>query len=327
VVRLDTEQEARRKLERGEGSMEYGALYEYTTLPRVNLAWLSGGFSAPAGTTTSVDTNGNILSQWIQRNEFRHTFDLYYRYRTARLRFEVEGSGILGQIGNPGPYAWTLNPDGTVTVPTSPTDLNYTGPKVLLQQFGGMAKVAYDVAPGKVTLGFEAAVASGDPAPGFGNSPGTLGGTATDPTLPTYGALEGPQYGTFNGVVDHTISNFRFNPGYRIDLILWREILGNLTDAWYMKPTLKWDIAGGLAFDAAVIYSQAIYGSSTPDSIGRHSGALPLGIELDTKLSYASDDGLNAWLQWGVLQPFDGLGGGNALTRAHAIRAGVAIKF
>ena len=110
-------------------------------------------------------------------------------------------------------------------------------------------------------------------------------------------------------------------------MILWRELLGNVTDAWYLKPSMKWDIAGGLALDAAVIYSQAIYGSSTPDSTGRHSGALPLGIELDTKLSYASDDGLRTWFSWGMLQPLNAFGGGNSLTRAHALRAGVAIKF
>jgi uncharacterized protein (TIGR04551 family) len=317
VVRIDTEQEARRKLERGEGSMEYGALYEYTTLPRVNLAWLQGGFAAPQSAVGDGSPSVNS-SPWIDRREYRHTFDLFYRYRTSRLRFETEAAGVIGQIGDPGPYAWTLASDGTVS-----SSVPYIGPRVNLQQFGWVGRLAYDVAPGKVNLGLEAAFASGDPAPGFGNSPGTLSPTAVD-RLPTYGALEGPQYG-ING--DHAITNFRFNPGYRVDMILWRELLGNVTDAWYMKPSMKWDIAGGLAFDAAVIYSQAIYGSSTPDSTGRHSGSLPLGIELDTKLSYASDDGLRAWFSWGMLQPLNAFGGGNSLTRAHALRAGVAIKF
>jgi uncharacterized protein (TIGR04551 family) len=129
---------------------------------------------------------------------------------------------------------------------------------------------------------------------------------------------------------DHFIRNFRFNPAYRVDLILWRDLLGNVTDAWYLKPALRYDILEGLSLKLAVIYSQAMYASSTPNT--RHR---PLGLELDTTIQYASDDGFNAWLSWGALRPLDGLDyvsgtrgpNDHSLVTAHALRTGLAIKF
>ena len=40
----------------------------------------------------------------------------------------------------------------------------------------------------------------------------------------------------------------------------------------------------------------------------------------------ATSKGFGAWFEYGVLQPLDGLGPGS-LSRAHAFRAGLAIKF
>jgi len=177
-----------------------------------------------------------------------------------------------------------------------------------------------------VALGGELGFASGDPAPGFGNRPGQLGpaGLGGVATLPGYGAAEGPQYGLGG---DRVVRNFRFNPGHRVDLILWREILGQVTDAWYVKPTVRWDILSGLALEGQLVYSQAIYGSSTPSATSATSGGTPLGLEADLKLDYATDDGFAAWLQYGLLFPLAGFEGAGALTRAHALRAGVALRF
>jgi uncharacterized protein (TIGR04551 family) len=224
---------------------------------------------------------------------------------------EAELSGVTGQIGDPGPYSATLD---------------YVGPQLQLRQLGGALRATYQVAPNKVTLGGEVGFASGDPAPGFGNRPGQLAAPAFpgDPaTLPTPGAFEGPQYGPG----DRVVRNFRFNPGYRVDLVLWREIVGQVTDAIYLKPTLRWNIISGLALDSQVVYSQAFYGSSTPSAVNGIGGNKPLGVEVDNALNYATDDGFAAWVQYGVLFPLAGFDGAGTLGRGHALRAGLAIKF
>jgi len=298
LLRLDTDAELRRKLERGESSVNYGAMYLYTTLGKVKNPYFTG---------TVFEGRG----EYYDRTEYRHQLALWLRLRTARFALEAEVSGVTGQIGDPGRFA---------------ANLNYDSGQLLVRQLGGAVRASWKVSPNKLTLGGELGFASGDPAPGFGNRPGQLGppsGGSITPTLPSYGAFEGPQYG--NG--DRVVRNFRFNPGYRVDLILFREILGQVTDAWYLKPTLRWDILSGVGLDAQLVYSQAMYGSSTPSATALGTGKKPLGLELDTKLDYATDDGFAAWLQYGVLFPLGGFEGAGGLTRAHAIRAGVAIKF
>jgi uncharacterized protein (TIGR04551 family) len=101
---------------------------------------------------------------------------------------------------------------------------------------------------------------------------------------------------------DNNINNFRFNRDYRIDLILWRELLGSVTDAFYLKPTLDYVITEGLDWSFSAIYSQALHKISTPGD------SAPLGIELDTGIHYASDDGFIATFDYGILFPFSGLG-------------------
>jgi uncharacterized protein (TIGR04551 family) len=307
LLKLDTDDELRRKLERGETSTNYGAMYTYSTLGKVvNPYWDPN--EPPPGTGVATD---NLRAEYYARAEYRHQLSLWFRHQSKRLTVEAEVTGLTGQIGDPGPYS---------------ASLDYTGGQLQLRQSGGALRASYQVAPNKVTLGGEVGYASGDPAPGFGNRPGQLaapidpGGSAT---LPTPGAFEGPQYGPG----DRVVRNFRFNPGYRVDLILWREIIGQVTDAWYVKPTLRWNIFSGLAFDAQLVYSQALYGSTTPSSISASGGAKPLGVEADTKLTYATDDGFVTWVSYGVLFPMAGFDGAGSLSRAHALRAGLALRF
>jgi len=144
--------------------------------------------------------------------------------------------------------------------------------------------------------------------------------------VPQPGNIDGQQFGAATDRVQD-IRNFRFNPAYRVDLILWREILQGVTDAFYLKPTARYEFIDGLAATASIIYSQAMYASSTPSTT-----STPLGIEADIGLSYHSDDGFVAFLNYGILQPLGGLdnapGGSTAsLSRGHAIRSGVAVKF
>ena len=124
---------------------------------------------------------------------------------------------------------------------------------------------------------------------------------------------------------DRSLRNFRFNPAYRVDLILFRQILGQVTDAWYLKPNVRWDIFPGLAFDGAIVYSQALAANSTPSAVTGHP-AKPLGLELDTMLTYTSGSGFQAFAQWGILQPLDAFGP-QELTRAQTLAVGLVAKF
>lgn len=140
--------------------------------------------------------------------------------------------------------------------------------------------------------GLDGGYASGDPAPGFGAYP------ALDNAMPKTGDLDGSQA---HPPVDNRIDNFRFSPNYRIDRILFHQIIGTVTDAIYVRPHARARLLevgpGTLSTSLAVIASWAVEPASTP------SGKRALGVELDSNLVYRTRDGFLATLSHAVLFP------------------------
>ncbi len=327
IARFDTEDEIRRKHERNEASVNFGVYYNYRQQrwfypqwdactptdanPTPTCGYQNGYNPGQPGAGTYGDT-----TTAVHRSAYASIASLWIRYLGPRLRVETEIAGVYGHVGNPS------------------IDPTTSAPEVLLRQLGGTLIAEYKVSPNKLTLGGELGAASGDSAPGFGNVP-SLTAPAGAPTFPfnPYGSLEGQQWGRG----DDTIRNFRFNPAYRVDLVLFRHILGGVTDAMYVKPTLRWDILPGLRLDEAVIYSRAMYAQSTPSAKPdpndpnkylSGSGDPNLGIEIDSTLTYTSGDGFVGWIAWGILQPLGGLSYNDQKTsRANFVELGLAAKF
>jgi uncharacterized protein (TIGR04551 family) len=311
MARLDTEDEVRRKLERGQSSVNYGLYYNYRTQRWFYPGWSSGGLDC---TTQPTPPACGDTDTAVHRSAYAHIGDFWFRWLTPRLRVEAELAGVYGQIAN-----------------ASDDPAASTG-EILLRQWGGSLLAEYQVSPNRVTLGGEVGAASGDDAPGFGNVPsrvvaaGLPGAGGQTP----YGSVEGRQW---RAGTDNTIRNFRFNPAYRVDLILWRHVLGQVTDAFYVKPKLRWDILPGLRLDLAVVYSRALKSESTPSStetggILTDKGSPELGLEGDAILTYTSGDGFQFFGEWGVLQPLKGLAYADASrSRAHFLAFGLAAKF
>jgi uncharacterized protein (TIGR04551 family) len=291
VVRQDTADELQRKLEKGLTSLNYGAWFNYR----------SQRFAIFPSTTTGC---GGVPCS-VSRGAGASTLDLWGRFESRRLRLEAEVVGIYGAIDN------VANPGELAQGP------------ILLRQFGGALRGLVKFNDGRLRLGAETGLASGDSAPGFGNYPGR--------GQPNPGDYDGRQYNcdASKGVcTDNDIRNYRFNQAYRVDEILWRQIVGGVTKAFYVKPTFGWDILEGIGFDAQVVYSQSLSPESTPSQT--HA---PLGLELDLGFHYASDDGFIAWLKYGFLIPLSAFdyspssGKTGSLASAHALRTGLAVKF
>ena len=297
IARLDTDDEVRRKTERNESSVNYGAYYNYRTQRYLYPDWNDAGFDASyASTTGSVSTIPSV-----HRAAYAHVLDVWFRILSSRWRIEAELAGLYGSIGDPRNEA-----------------AGSAATKVLLRQWGGAAVVEYKLTPNRFMIGGEVGAASGDSAPGFGNVP-QLGPRPS-------GSLEGAQFGAGG---DHSIRNFRFNPAYRVDLVLFHQILGQVTDAVYVKPKVRWDIFPGLSLDGQLVYSRALEASSTPSAHADGTGgSANLGIELDGILTYTAGDGFQAWAQYGVLQPLGGLAyQDHSLSRGHVLATGLAARF
>jgi uncharacterized protein (TIGR04551 family) len=323
VVRLDTPDELRRKQDRGESSLNYGLYYNYRTQKFVYPAWLDNGWSEPCSTTTGGTSEPNCYqadpldttTKYNRRGAFAHYASFWARWTGSRLRVEGELVGMYGVIGN---------------VNAGDTDTTLSKVRLHMKQWGAVVQTQYQVIP-RFSWGVELGAASGDSAPGFGNLPER--GLSTDNSVrPAYGAMEGPQWGRPG---DRTINNYRFNPAYQVDNILYRRILGQVTDSLYLKPNLHWDIIPGLALDGAMVYSQAQCPESTPSSSSVNSadftsaiskrGHRPLGLEFDGKLSLSPNSTFTGWVDLGLLKPLSGMGSGTSM--AWMFDFGMAAKF
>jgi uncharacterized protein (TIGR04551 family) len=302
VARRDTDQQVRAKLENNQGVLNYGLHFTYRTQ-----RW-------KAVQTGDFQGEGPTLVGFVPRDATLYVPDLWLRYEERMFRVEVELAAMYGTIGNR-----ALDP-AAANDPAQNQSL-----RVL--QFGGVAQGEYRLLNGDLNIGLELGFASGDRAPGFGNFPGRRGSAEDGSTLP--GDIEGPQFACgVGGCRDNAIRNFRFNRAYRVDLILWRELIGGLTDAVYIKPSLKYSLADGFDLYGGVIYSQALYAESTPSTTNRS-----LGVEVNVGARYETEDGFIAGLAWGIFFPMAGLQEPpGAVTRpefetAQALRGTLGIRF
>ncbi|MBI4815122.1 MAG: TIGR04551 family protein [Deltaproteobacteria bacterium] len=160
-------------------------------------------------------------------------------------------------------------------------------------QFGAVLESDFVLDP--VTFGLDLGFASGDAAPGFGSR-------ISQTTLPAeVGDLDGGQVSPPD---DLRADNFKFHSQYRVDRILFREIIGRVTDAMYARPHAEVELLevgrGSLRLSLALVASTAVYAESTP------SGQKPLGIELDPTLAWINRDGFRLTLEHAVLFPLSG---------------------
>ena len=127
---------------------------------------------------------------------------------------------------------------------------------------------------------------------------------------------------------NNEVNSFRFDPDYHVDRILFREIIGTITGAAYVRPHARARIfknpAGELRFDVAGIASFATAQGGSP------SGDAPLGIEVDPSLVYRSRDGFFAALEYAALFPLSGmdnLAAGLRAQPAQSFRVRLAFLF
>ena len=264
ILKIHSPAALARRAAAGLTNVEYAVYLSHRTQDRdVPASYLPT--AAPATDYTSNDLTARGFSATATGG--------WFRISNERFRLEAELAYISANLAQP-----SLIPGAAITEP------------VTSSQLGLAVESDLDLGPGR--LGFDLGYASGDSAPGFGAFP-QPGQTTTIP-----GQFDGPQA---NLPGDRTVDNFRFHPDYHVDQILFREIIGTITDAFYIRPHAKVTLlevgAGHLEAGVALIASWAIEATSTP------SGKSSLGVELDPELRYASKDGFALTLDYGVLAP------------------------
>jgi uncharacterized protein (TIGR04551 family) len=240
---------------------------------------------------TSTPVTSFTSNDLVSRGFAATAAGAWLRITNSIARVEAEVAYLNASIAQP-----SFVPGTTITLPVTASQLG--------------AAIQSDLDARFVRVGLDAGYASGDPnARGFNAFP-----SATAPAD--------------NPPIDLTVNSFRFDPDFRIDQILFREIIGLVTDAVYVRPhiasTLMTVGSSHLEASAALIASWAVDANQTP------SGQRPLGVELDPELRYASRDGFAATIDYGVLFPgsaFDNAAAHLAAQTAQIIRARLFFVF
>lgn len=236
-----------------------------------------------SGEGSNYDVNASGTPSFIRRRAEIWLPDLWGQLLWGKLRVEAEFAAVLGHIQN------------TDIVGMSPASTG--APQNLgLMQFGATLDAEYRLLDDKLGIYFNTGYATGD-AGTLNDGVGASADTVTRSPVSPGG----------------NISTFRFHPNYRIDLILWRTILRQVSGAYYFRPGVSYDFIHGpfgqlLGGRVDAVYSRA----SVP--VQTWGNSPDLGIEFDASVYYRSEDGpelldgFYAIVQYGLLIPMQGLG-------------------
>jgi uncharacterized protein (TIGR04551 family) len=276
IALLDDEQRFRERVEMGELAVNYGLQLVYRQQNNeVFDAAMSGtpGAMAPSlmdGGTLTRDRLAASIIKGVDALIFQPS--VWFKLGWKALTIELEGSAVLGTIENAGPLVQDNNPNKKLT----------------LQQIGWVLATELRLYRNAFFLGFETGGATGD--------------QAEDP----FSHLNYRWRSVRQPAGDTRITDFKFNPDYQVDQILFRRILGTVSNALYFKPLITYwlDLVESrqIGLQAAGVYSVAPVQVSTPGN------SLSYGIELDLGLHYRNPaDGFFAGLTYSVLWPMGAL--------------------
>ena len=326
AARRDTDSQAKAKIEAGQTVFNFGVRFEHRWQKNDPQDYYGNPFLQEDIQTAPGDSR---TGAYVQRFAKLFIPNVWLKVERKEFRVELEFASILGDVQN------RATSGATSMTPEQSQALG-------IIQFGGVLQAEARLLDQALRIGLELGFASGDVQPGFGNRPRRRPPTRADGnTRP--GDIDGRQYNfeATGGTVDNQIRNFRFNRAYRVDMILFRELLGGITDAIYVKPQASYRVADGFNVFAALIYSRAIYAESTPSArfvMGQIVADANLGIEINAGARYETEDGFFGELRWGILFPLDGLrnntanqtqygGAPTALESAQALRGSIGIHF
>jgi uncharacterized protein (TIGR04551 family) len=201
----------------------------------------------------------------VNRGLTTYTPDVWFHVARGKLSIEGEGALTIGSIDN-----------------VNDLESRRTGPVDILR-FGGVVRTLYTALDGTMRLGLEGGVASGDVAD-------------TSPAGSMYiGNLQ-----ILEPVNGGSLGTFLFDRDYDIDLILFREIIGAVTNAFYVRPSLSYEVSDDIDATLSGVVSGAIRPEGTPGNDRMY------GVELDALVGYRSGN-FFLGLAGGLLFPLSAL--------------------
>jgi uncharacterized protein (TIGR04551 family) len=330
LTRIDDDKTWREHIAAGDVALNYGAqlVYrsqDYATFnvsPYTPSPYSTTNQTSQAALTTNNDLgNSNTLTANV--NALLVIPSIWFKLGWKALTLEFEGNVLAGKMGNAGPLRLDIK--------------NTSDPGLRILQAGWVLASDLKLYNDSLFIGFETGGATGDQAE-----------LAYDKTKTT--SSNGLYYPYLNyrwkfvpqPAGDRNLNDFHFSPEYHVDEILFRRILGTVTNAIYVKPS----IAYWLDLDSSKIREVGISGSLiysfAPVPVSTPGNSMNYGVEMDLGLQYRNRrENFYAGATWGVFWPMAALSrptvdstGGNALwghaedaNAAQVLRTFMGIRF
>ena len=288
LTRIDDAKTWRERIAAGDVVVNYGTQLVYRSQDyatfNVNTANGSAHAANSQAALTSNDLGNTIAPGTLTTNVNALLFipSVWFKLGWKALTLEFEGDALIGKMGNAGP----LTP--------------FESDKHLrILQAGWVLAGDLKLYNDSLFVGLETGGATGDQA-----------------ELAYDGASNGLYYPYLNyrwkfvpqPAGDHSLNDFHFSPEYHVDEILFRRILGTVTNAIYVKPS----IAYWLDLDSSKIREVGISGSIiysfAPVPVSTPGNAMNYGVEMDLGLQYRNRrENFYAGATWGVFWPMAAL--------------------
>jgi len=266
VGRMDPEAVVKDRVDRGQMVFNYG-LY---------LVWRKQDFDYQTYSQTAVPVatadKPTLAGAFLERHGWTLMPDLWCKLMWKKLEIEFEGLFIGGRIGN---VSDEIKSDA------------YT-----ILQYGWVLRSSYKVLDDSLSFGLEVGMASGDQA--------EPANADVDRRRYSPLGLNGPNGSRIDA--DGSLREFRFNYDYHVDLLLFREILGTVSNAVYFKPWIQYLIVDSFGARLDALYAM------THEPVGYPGNSRNLGIELDLDIFYRNiEEKFSAGLAYGVMFPLGAL--------------------
>ncbi len=267
ITKIDSPVTLRERVDRGDVVVNYGLQVVYRN---------QGDVVIPMNTPTAQPSVNGAQPQTptevgatAHLGAWSFTPDIWFKLNYKALTLEFEGIGIFGKIDTPGILAMDQK-------------------SLTLLQLGWVLASELRLYRDAFFVGLETGGATGDQAEAPGQYLNYRWRFVQQPTG------------------DHAINDFHFSPDYHVDEILFRHILGTVTNAIYIKPaTSYWFDLGrtrAVGLNGSIIYSLAQVPVSTPGN------DLMWGIEMNVGAGYRNTaEGFYGGFTWGVLWPLGAL--------------------
>lgn len=265
ISRMDSPQEFRDRVDRGELAVNYGVYFEYKTQEFDNdlRDFELGGTLDTDGTPDGAPTM-DMPARYVARDLKTYSPDVWVKLGYGKFTFEAE---LLAQLGR-------VSRLDDIDEMLSAADI---------RKYAGSGRLTFRGLDGKLRLGLEGGAASGDQ---WDNTP--QGNTHI-----SYANLLG-------GPNDSKLTQFVFNREYKVDMILFRHLIGAVTNAGYVKPFLAYDLSQSIGFRVANITSFALKPVATPGNETMY------GTEFNADVGYTAG-GFYGGVAYGVLFPLGAL--------------------